>query len=649
MQKLRSRLLLLALAGLLLPIVANADEGRLPVVNDSEKLRHPGAPQISPAGDRVAFSVEDSIYVVSGDGNGPRRVTADIDSARDPRWSADGRHLYFVSDRGDADQVWKLPVERFGEAVELTQFEHGVSATRLSPDETRVLLTFNDDELEDDRHEAGPPEPFVLDRRQFKMDRNDGYLTADKTRHIYVLDIGKNTLRQLTSGPFPSRDPVWSHDGESIVFVSNRQDDFDGSYRTDVWTVPAEGGEPVQLTSSESAKFSPAFSPDGRHIAYMDGGDGVYSVQDLVLIPATGGEPRVLTAALDRWVSAFEFSEDGRWIYFSYDNAGGTELGRVRVSDARIERLIEGDINVGSFDVGPGATLAVNLNGRADTTNVHLLENNRLTKLTDLNREYFDEILVGDKRKVSFKSTDDTTVQAFITTPPDYTPGTRYPAILKIHGGPVGQFSWGYDFGTQFLATNGYIVIEPNPRGSTGFGEDYIRAIYRTWGITDYDDIIAAVDFAVAEGLADPDRLAVTGYSYGGYMTNVVVTETNRFKAAASGAGHSLIEANFGHDIYQQWYVWELGTPWEERERYDKLSPFLRVGNVETPTLFLGGRIDWNVPILNAELMYQALKVRGVDTRLVVYPDSHHGGWHEKYEQDYLTRVVNWFDQYVKD
>ena len=158
---------------------------------------------------------------------------------------------------------------------------------------------------------------------------------------------------------------------------------------------------------------------------------------------------------------------------------------------------------------------------------------------------------------------------------------------------------------------------------------------------------MASVDFAIEQGIADPDRLAVTGYSYGGYMTNTVITRTGRFKAAASGAGHSLIAANFGHDMYQQWYVWELGAPWEHRDRYDKLSPLLHAAKVETPTLFLGGRIDWNVPVLNAELFYQALRVRGVDSELVVYPGMHHGGWQAEFEKDYIRRVADWFDKYL--
>jgi dipeptidyl aminopeptidase/acylaminoacyl peptidase len=212
----------------------------------------------------------------------------------------------------------------------------------------------------------------------------------------------------------------------------------------------------------------------------------------------------------------------------------------------------------------------------------------------------------------------------------------------------VGQFAYGYDFTAQYLAANGYVVVQPNPRGSTGRGQDYIRAIYRTWGITDYDDIIAAVDHVISLGYADPDRLAVFGYSYGGYMTNTVITRTNRFKAAASGAGHSLIVAHYGHDIYQKWYNWELGVPWENQDKYTRLSPLAQAGKVETPTLFLGGRDDWNVPVLNAELFYQSLRQRGVETQLVVYPKTHHSGWSEDFDKDYLQRVRQWFDRHLK-
>jgi dipeptidyl aminopeptidase/acylaminoacyl peptidase len=248
---------------------------------------------------------------------------------------------------------------------------------------------------------------------------------------------------------------------------------------------------------------------------------------------------------------------------------------------------------------------------------------------------------------VEFESPDGTLVEAFVTKPPGFVQGRKYPTMLHIHGGPVGQFSYGYDFSNEFLAANGYVIVEPNPRGSTGRGQDFVRAIYKTWGITDYDDVIAAVDHVIKLGIADPEKLVVYGYSYGGYMTNTVITRTDRFKAAASGAGHSLIAANFGHDIYQKWYHWELGVPWENLENYARLSPLLQVGKVQTPTLFVGGRDDWNVPVINAELFYQSLKTRGIDTQLVVYPGTHHGGWSDEFEKDRLVRIRDWFDKHL--
>ena len=645
------KLIFLLLSGVLADSTLAATDKRLPTLEDWESIRTPGAPQISPSGKLIAFSEDGTIYIASEKRSEPNAMTTSSSSAWNPRWSADGQHLYFVSDRGEQSQLWRLPVAQAGEASQLTKFEHGISSTNLSPDESRVLLTFRDNDLStEEETEDALPEPFVVTGRQLKRDRGQGYLTAGMTTHIYVYDIDEDSLLKVTSGRFNDRDPAWAPDGESIVFASNREEEADATYRSDIWLAAASGsGRLVRLTDNENSKYSPSFSPDGKQVAYLAAGDGVYSVPHIAIVPVGGGAPSVLTESLDRWISSFEFSENGRWIYFSFDDAGSTHLARVRVSDGRIERIVEGEVLVSSFHVGSGSSLAVNLSSRGGTTDVHLLEGKRLTRLTDLNREYFDEILVGQKQKVSFSSTDGTTVEAFITTPPDYDSTRRYPTILNIHGGPVGQFAWGYNFSAQYWAANGYVVVEPNPRGSTGFGEEYIRAIYLTWGITDYDDVIASVDFAIEHGFADPDRLAVTGYSYGGYMTNVVITGTDRFDAAASGAGHSLIEANFGHDIYQRWYMWELGVPWENREKYDRLSPFLRVGNVKTPTLFLGGRIDWNVPVLNAELMYQALQVRGIDSQLVVYPDSHHGGWREEYEKDYLQRVLAWFNQYLKN
>jgi N-acyl-D-amino-acid deacylase len=629
--------------------------------DDFRSLHSPDSPVFSRDGKQLAYVVDDRIQVVAAAGGAPRAITAEDSAAWEPYWSKDGRSLYFLSDRSGSNQLWELPLDGFGEAAPVTTFTQGIESLNFSRDESRLLLRFTEESLkeaekatEDGTKEAAKPapKPFVITRLEFKEDAGDGYLTGDRAEHLYSYDLASKTLTPLTSGAHSESDADWSPDGNSVVFVSNREQEADASYRTDLWLVAADntdrGQSLVRLTNDEATKSDPAWSPDGRLIAFLTAEDGVYGLPQLAVIPAGGGEARILTAPLDAWVSSFRWAPDGQWIYFVYDFESGSRIGRVRPGDGKLEEVMGGDVNVTALDVAQGGALALSLAAGNGASEVHSFAKGRLKRLTGINDEFLGSVAIGSKEKVSFRSADGTRVEAFVTKPPGFVAGRRYPTILHIHGGPVGQFAWGYDVKAQHFAANGYVVVEPNPRGSTGRGRDFVRAIYRTWGITDYDDVIAAVDHAVAAGYADPDRLAVFGYSYGGYMTNTVITRTDRFKAAASGAGHSLIVANYGHDIYQKWYNWELGVPWENREKYDALSPLLQAGKVTTPTIFLGGREDWNVPVLNAELFYQSLRRRGIDTQLVVYPDTHHGDWSAEFEKDYAERVLGWFDKYLK-
>ncbi len=624
-------------------------------IDDYDRVKDVGRPAISVDGRIVAFTLEDQLYVVPVSGGEPRAVTSDSSSASSPHWAKDGKSLYFLSDRSGSDQLWRLPLDHFGEAIRLTDIEGGVSSLELPRDESRLLLIEEDKPGEEAT--SGEKEPWVITRRQFKEDADDGYLTGMNSEHLYAYDLATEERRQLTAGRYTEQNAAWSPSGTEIVFVSNRDEDPDAKYGNELWVIASAAESPAtdksesglrRLTTGEDVKASPIWSPDGRFIAYLSSKDGVYGISRLAVVPAAGGEPRYLTEELDRWVSSPKFSADGRWIYFLYDNHGGRHLGRVRVSDGRVERLLEGDLAVTAFDVDSRGGIVVRLTRENDARELYRLQNGKLTQLTRVNDDFFASVDLGTKEKITYESDDGTLIDAFVIKPPGFREGQRYPTILDIHGGPVAQFSWGYNFDTQYLASKGYVVVQPNTRGSTGRGQAFIEAIYETWGITDYPDIVNAVDRTIDLGYTDPDAMAVTGYSYGGYMTNVVITRSDRFKAAASGAGHSYIVANYGHDIYQRWYNWELGVPWDNREKYDRLSPLLQAGNVTTPTLFYGGREDWNVPILNAELFFQSLKEKGVDTELVVYPDSHHGNWDSRFEKDVLERIVTWFDRYTK-
>jgi dipeptidyl aminopeptidase/acylaminoacyl peptidase len=635
-----------ALVAIAFAVYVSAVHARPISIDDFSKIVEVGAPVLSPDGKQIAYTADEHVFVVAVSDGAARAVSSAVSSASDPAWSTDGRWLYFLSDRSGSSQLWKLPMDVAGEAIQVTALDFALEDINFSPDQDRLLIERS--LPHEGADEEGVDSPWVIDRLQFKEDADDGYITGDLPAHLYIYDLDAKSLNPITTGPYEEGEAAWSPDGKSVVFVSNREENPDADYSSDIWWTLADAlnDSPTRLTDNDHTKQQPAWSPDGNWIAYITAVDGVYGIQQLALVPASGGEPKVLTQDLDRWINEFRFSEDGRRIWFLYEEWGSTNLARVDLKSGKIETVLAEERVVTAFDIDSKGNIAARITGMEDAGDIWFGTGKSMSRLTNTNEALFASLDLGDKVKVKFSSPDGTAVEALITRPAGAS--KALPAVLDIHGGPVSQFTYGFDFAAQFLAANGYVVIQPNPRGSTGSGQSFINAIHGAWGVVDYDDVIAAVDHAVTLGYADPQRLAVTGYSYGGYMTNVVITNTDRFKAAASGAGHSHIVANYGHDIYQKWYHWELGEPWQNPQGYERMSPLLRADKVTTPTIFLGGREDWNVPVLSAELFYQMLRRRGIPSRLVVYPDSHHGGWREEFSKDYLQRMVAWFDQHVK-
>ena len=332
------------------------------------------------------------------------------------------------------------------------------------------------------------------------------------------------------------------------------------------------------------------------------------------------------------------------------EERGEQKLVAVNVVDGSSERLIEGEDTVIEFDVSVDGDI-VTLITRPDLPDeLFVLSDGALSALSTINKDVMDAVATGVMQKFSYASADGTALDSFVTFPPDYKKGRKYPGLLMIHGGPQAQYDHRFDFEAQLLASAGYVVVMPNPRGSWGYGQAFSTAIYQDWGGIDYEDVVAAMDHAVGEGWVDADRMGVFGWSYGGMLTNHVITKTDRFKAAVTGASSTLYVVNFGHDQYQRWWRYELGLPWkpESRQLYDKLSPFNRVENVTTPTLILGGKEDWNVPIINSEQLYFALKMLGVPTELVVYPDEFHGIDTPSHAKDRYERYLVWFGRYLK-
>jgi len=645
-------------------------------IDDSFKIKQVGSPELSPDGKWLAYTVstpnfaENSsktrIWMMALENGEPIPMTAKAISSWSPKFSRDSKRLYFLSARhGGKSQIWFLDLIHGGEAQQLTQVERGVGSINFSRDETRLLLVLKDPDPDEVDMDASPKEkkeaakkwpkgkPWVIDRLQFKRDYT-GYLDR-RRKHIYAYDIASKKLKQLSSGDYDDSSPAWSPDGKTIAFVSNRTEEPDGNYNTDIWLVDADntdqGKNLIQLTRSPGADASPIWHPQGNFIAYTSAPEvdrSNYATTHLALIDHRDGKPKLLTEDLDRNVSGLEFSKDGKYIYFKVEDCGENHIARMSAQGRGITRPIAGPLSAAAFSLSDNGVLVARISKPELPGELFMPTAQGLRQLTYVNEPLFSRIRLGQTEEIHCKSHDGLEIEAFITKPPSVNPAFRYPTLLLIHGGPVSQYSYAFSFEAQLFAAHDYVVVRSNPRGSSGYGRDFCVALYQGWGEKDYRDVLAAVDHAVELGYADPNRLGVGGYSYGGILTNYIITQTDRFQGAVSGAGSGLYTAMYGHDMYQRWYEADLGLPWENPELYARLSPFTHIYKAITPTLFVCGEKDWNVPVQNSEQLYQALRRRGVTTQLVVYPGEHHGGWSYPHSKDYQERRLAWYAQYVK-
>jgi dipeptidyl aminopeptidase/acylaminoacyl peptidase len=653
-------------------------------IADYFQIKDVSGPQISPDARWVAYSVssinrdedksESRIWMIPASGGDAIALSAEGVSSSRPRWSPDGKWLAFLSARDEGKtQVWLLN-RLGGEAQKLTDTAQGVEDFAWSPDSTRLALVLRDpteEELEaaknkdkvsdgdsdkdsDKGKKSKTPKPWVIDRLQFKVDEI-GYLDRRRT-HLYVFDLAQKSLRQITSGDYDDAEPAWSPDGKLLAFASNRsKPDPDATYNKDIWTVAADntdkGARLTQVTTNPGEDESPAWSPDGKWIAYCSQLDPKlfqYATKHIAISPAGGGEAKVLTLQLDRMSSDPKFSPDGKSIYFIADDDGTQILCEVSLADGKITRPVSGRFFLYSYSVAKSGEIAAEISTADRPDEIFLSANGKLQRITHTNDALLAQFKLSTAEYVKFKSKDGTEVAGYLYKPLDHVPGKKYPAILSPHGGPVWSYYAQFAHLVQFLAANGYVVLMPNPRGSSGYGQDFCKAIWADWGNKDYQDDIAMVEYAIEKGIADPDKLGVGGWSYGGISTDFIIGQTTRFKGAISGAGAAEFTSLYGHDQYQKDYYTELGYPWENKPLWDKLAPFYKVKSITTPTMFMGGAIDWNVPVVGGEQMYQALKALGRDTALVVYPGEYHEFSTPSHIADRLARIVAWYNHYVK-
>lgn len=640
-------------------------------LDDLAKLNRVSNPIVSPDGKWVAYTVshvdvkadknETDLWMVSWDGTEDVQLTYGPDSASDPRWSPDGRWLTFLSSRaGEAKgtQVWALD-RRGGEAHQLTNVKEDLSDYRWSPDSKQLLLTLRpkdepDGEEAKDAAEPKSPKPIVIDRFRFKEDVQ-GYLT-DKRDQLFLFEVATAKLTKLTNDKVhEEREAEWSPDGKWIAYVSEQSlPDPDRVDNPDVFVVNAiPGSTPRQLTTFLGPDTGPlAWSPDSKRIAYRQAripGYSIYNQSQLAVVSADGGAPQLFATALDRAVGAPVFTDDGSALLTTVSDDRNEYVEKVSLAGGSPQRITTG-MGVASRITTHAGHTVVEWSTDDETPGLYALESGSLRKLTHHNDALLATLELAPAQEIAAKTKDGNEVHGLLTMPIGYKAGAKTPMLLFIHGGPTAQDAHTFDVERQLFAAHGYAVLNVNYRGSTGRGLEYSRAINADWGNKEVTDLLAVVDAAIATGKIDPDKLVVGGWSYGGILTDYMIASTTRFKAASSGAGTGNLFGMYGVDEYVLQYDNELGQPWKNSALWMKLSyPFFHVEKIKTPTLFMGGTLDFNVPLVGGEQMYQALRDIGTPAELIVYPGQFHGFTRPSFIRDRYQRWFNWYDKYLSD
>ncbi len=639
---------------------------------DLYTLRTVVDPQISPDGKQVAYVVtwadkdadetRMSVYLAPLDGRAPARRFTQGNKDHSPRWSPDGRHLAFVSDRGEKNQLFVAPLGG-GEARQVTKARHGISNPAWSPDGKRVAYMARTGDYKESK-ERSPIEkaaPRVIRDLRYKLD-GIGFFDERRT-HIFTIDVATGDEKQTTDGDWYDDQPAWSPDGKTIAFVSDREPErHQRQWRSDLWVVPAGGGRARKLTQSRGAAVSPALSPDGRHIAFVGhehGDEGSAKNIHLMVVPAQGGVARSVSAPIDRPVAgwpptggrAFEWA-GGDTLLFIAGDRGTMALYRAGIANGSVSKVLDGERQIESFALSPDgrkvALSAVWLTQPWELYTSALNGRSREVNLSHTNDGLRRTVDTGRLERLTYRAPDGLEIEAFVLYPRDYKRRRPYPLAVNVHGGPHGYHpgcrAW---IELQSLAAAGYVVLLPNPRGSTTYGEAFSEAVVRDWGGRDFEDIMAGVDELVARGVADPQRLYIGGYSYGGFMSTWAVGHTDRFQATVIGAPVANQVSMFGTGDIPLFDMHEIGgTPLDDPDEYRTRSPVSYLSNVSTPVLLLHHEGDLRCPMGQSEEIFQTLKLLGKEVEFVRYP----GGFHTYNTHapsqiiDHARRIIAWYD-----
>ncbi|HUJ50780.1 MAG TPA: S9 family peptidase [Bryobacteraceae bacterium] len=658
------------------------------------------SPRISPDGSRIVYThvnvnqkhdgYETALWIIPSSGGPARQLTSGPHDSS-PQWSPDGKLLAFAratekDGKTQPAQIYLLAMEG-GEARPLTDLPKGASGPVWSPDGRSLAFSSTTVAADFDKKKDGEEKSDVrvITRAAYRSN-GVGYLDPDRPNHIWTVEIPQKPgevqkAKQVTTGEFSENDIVWSRDSSQIYFTARRVlEPYYETPHTDLYTVKATGGEATKIAGQDGGIQQMALSPDGTRMAFTGsidlGKDGVersYSQPDLFITSLQpGSAPKNLTATYDYDIgggiggdqapprgggpSHPFWSSDGRFVYVDVAEEGRSNLKRIDAETGKVETVTEGDHDIFSYNATPDAAKAALLiSTPTNIGDLYLLDvgAHLMSRLTNINEDLFSKVNLTEPVMIWYKSFDGKRIQAWVQRPPDFQEGKKYPLILNIHGGPHSAYGYTFDHEIQWMAAKGYVVLYPNPRGSTTYGQDFGNVIQYHYPGDDYKDLMAGVDDLIKRGWVDPEKLGVTGGSGGGLLTNWVVGQTTRFKAAVSQRSIA--------DWSDFWYTadftlftptWFRGSPWEQQADFKARSPITYIDKVTTPLMLIEGEADYRTPPMSGgEQMFRALKYRKIPTVMVRFPGETHElsrSGMPRHRVERLEHIVAWFDKYLQ-
>jgi dipeptidyl aminopeptidase/acylaminoacyl peptidase len=614
-------------------------------------------PQLSPDGKQVLFVLSETdwkknrqishIWRINVDGTGLVQMTSGENGEHSPVWSPDGKMIAFLARRGEAKQTQiYLIANSGGEAQQLSHHETSVSSIQWSPDGQYIYFLASD--------------PKTKEEKEREKKKDDVYAFDEnyKQRHLWRISVRTGKEGRITEGNFSVLSYRLSRDGKKIVFHRGPTPLYDDFDEGEVWVMDADGANAIQLTHNQVPEYGARLSPDNRYVLFLSDANEKfepYYNDNIFIVPAEGGTPKLLAPDLPYEIRSADWCAEGKTIYFLANTGVRTELFAMNWKKETVKQLTSGDHTIYSWSYNPQARAHVfcvrDPENPGDVWFFRYGKLQRVTHVFDYLRQYF---LLPKQEAIRWKGEDGVTVEGILIYPLNYQKGKRYPVVVHTHGGPASSSKFGFSSWSVYapvLAAKGYAVFLPNYRGSTGYGDDFLRDMVGHYFNQSHKDVMTGVDYLIEKGIADPERLAKRGWSAGGHMTNKIITYTDRFKAASSGAGAVNWISMYGQsDVRIYRTPWFGGTPWQKDAPIDvywEHSPLKYIWRVKTPTIIFVGEKDVRVPPPQSVELYRALKSNGVPTKLYIAPREPHG-WRElRHRLFKMNAEMEWFEKYV--